>query len=85
LKSLPAKTRVRVRIDPLISSDTGAAGDEITGLVDRDVKLKGQVVVRAPDKLHGRVLRFEQFLVRKPAGWWRCASIRLSGTAWSNR
>jgi len=63
LKSLPPKTRVRVRIDPPISSDTGAAGDEITGLVDRDVKVKGQVVVRATDKLHGRILRFEQFLV----------------------
>jgi hypothetical protein len=63
LQSLPAKTRVRVRIDPPISSETGAAGDAITGVVEHDVKVRGQVVVRATDKLHGRILRFEQFLV----------------------
>jgi hypothetical protein len=66
LQSLPSKTRVRVRIDPPISSETGAAGDLITGLVEKDVKVKGQVVVRATDKLHGRILRFEQFLFPEP-------------------
>jgi hypothetical protein len=71
LKSLPPKARVRVRIDPPISSETGAAGDEITGVVEHDVKSKGQVVVRATDKLHGRILRFEQFMV--PEARWLVA------------
>ncbi|HEY1411237.1 MAG TPA: hypothetical protein VGF36_03810, partial [Rhodopila sp.] len=62
LKALPPRTRIRVKIDPPISSETGAAGDAITGVVERDVKSKGQVVVRATDKLHGRILRMEQFL-----------------------
>ena len=66
LKTLPPKTRVRVRIEPPIDSDTGAAGDAITGVVEHDVKSKGQVVVRATDKLHGRILRFEQFYVPEP-------------------
>ena len=60
-----------MRIDPPISSETGAAGDEITGVVEHDVKSKGQVVVRATDKLHGRLLRFEQFLV--PQARWLVA------------
>ena len=61
LKSLPPKTRVRVKIDPPIDSDHGAVGDEITGVVEHDVRIKGQTIVRATDKLHGRILRFEQF------------------------
>lgn len=66
LKSLPPKTRVRVKIDPPIDSDHGAVGDEITGVVDHDVKVKGQTLVRMTDKLHGRILRFEQFEFPQP-------------------
>ena len=66
LQSLPAKTRIRVKIDPPLNSDTAAAGDTITGLVEREVKIKGQVVVRTTDRLHGRVLRFEQQMVPVP-------------------
>ena len=62
LKALPAKTHIRVHIDPPISSETAAAGDAIIGVLDKEVRSKGQVLVRATDRLHGRILRFEQFL-----------------------
>ena len=41
LKALPPKTRVRVKIDPPLNSDTAAAGDPITGVVEREVKIEG--------------------------------------------
>jgi hypothetical protein len=63
LKALPPKTRIRVKIDPPIDSATAAAGDQITGVVEREVRKNGQVVVRTTDRLHGRILRMEQFLV----------------------
>jgi hypothetical protein len=66
LKSLPPKTRIRVKIDPPVNTATAAAGDPITGVVEREVKEKGQVVVRTTDKLHGRLLRLEQDMVPVP-------------------
>ena len=66
LKSLPPKTHIRVKIDPPINSATAAAGDPITAVVERDVKQKGQVIVRATDRLHGRLLRLEQNMVPTP-------------------
>jgi hypothetical protein len=66
LKSLPARTRVRVKIDPPIDTETAAAGDAITGAVEHEVKEKGQVLVRTTDRLHGRILRLEQDLYPTP-------------------
>jgi hypothetical protein len=66
LKALPPKTHIRVKIDPPLDSETAAAGDPITGIVERDVKEKGQAVVRTTDRLHGRVLRFEQHMMPVP-------------------
>jgi hypothetical protein len=66
LKALPPKTHIRVKIDPPINSATAAAGDPITGVVERDVKEKGQVIVRTTDRLHGRLLRLEQDTVPTP-------------------
>ena len=66
LKALPPKTRIRVKIDPPINTDTAAAGDPIIGVVEREVKEKGQVVVRTTDRLHGRVLRLEQRMLPQP-------------------
>ena len=71
LKALPPKTQIRVKIDPPIDTRTAAAGDPITGVVEREVKQKGQVVVRKTDRLHGRLLRLEQFLV--PDAYWLVA------------
>jgi hypothetical protein len=66
LKALPPKTRIRVKIDPPVNSATAAAGDAITGAVEREVKEKGQVVVRTTDRLHGRILRMEQDMLPSP-------------------
>ncbi len=66
LRALPAKTHIRVKVDPPVNSDVAAAGDPITGVVEREVKEKGAVVVRTTDKLHGRVLRLEQTMVPEP-------------------
>ena len=60
LKAVPPKTRLRVRINPPVDSGTAAAGDPITGVVDTPVRNKGEVIVRAGDKLRGRILRLEQ-------------------------
>jgi hypothetical protein len=66
LKSLPPHTRVRVKIDPPIDSATAAAGDFIVGAVEHEVKDKGQVIIRTTDRLHGRLLRLEQYIAPEP-------------------
>lgn len=66
LQALPPKTHIRVRIDPPIDSLIAAAGDPITGVVESEVKQKGKVLVRTSDRLHGRVLRLEQFMFPDP-------------------
>ena len=66
LKAVPANTHIKVRLDPPIDSEVAAAGDPVIGLVDHEVKQKGQVVIRATDRLHGRILRFEQFFSPEP-------------------
>ena len=66
LRPLPAKTRLRVKIEPAIDSDKAAAGDPITGVIETAVKVKGETVVHAGDKLHGRVVRLEQDLAPLP-------------------
>jgi len=66
LQALPRKTRFRVKIDPPVNTDTAAAGDPITGVVEHEVKEKGKVLVRATDRVHGRLLRLEQMMVPEP-------------------
>jgi hypothetical protein len=66
LKALPPKTRIRVKIDPPINTETAAAGDPIVGVVEHEVKEKGQIVVRTTDRLHGRLLRLEQTMAPTP-------------------
>ena len=66
LRPLPAKTRLRVKIEPAIDSDTAAAGDPITGVIETAVKVKGETVVHAGDKLHGRIVRLGQDMAPLP-------------------
>lgn len=66
LKALPPKTRIRVKIDPPLDTENAAAGDPITGVVEHDVKEKGQVLVRTTDRLHGRILQLEQNMFPTP-------------------
>ena len=62
LRPLPAKTRLKVKIEPAIDSDKAAAGDPIIGVIETAVKVKGETVVHAGDRLHGRIVRMEQDL-----------------------
>jgi hypothetical protein len=73
LRPLPAKTRLRVKIEPAIDSDKAAAGDPITGVIETAVKVKGETVVHAGDKLHGRIVRLEQDLA--PQSRWTVAIL----------
>ena len=66
LRPLPAKTRLRVKIEPAIDSDKAAAGDPIIGVIETAVKVKGETVVHAGDKLHGRIVRLEQDMTPLP-------------------
>jgi hypothetical protein len=66
LRPLPAKTRLRVKIEPAIDSDRAAAGDPIIGVIETAVKVKGETLVHAGDKLHGRILRLEQDMAPLP-------------------
>lgn len=66
LRPLPAKTRLTVRINPPVDAATAAAGDPITGVVQSPVKVKGETIVRAGDKLHGRLVRLEQNMGATP-------------------
>jgi hypothetical protein len=66
LQALPPKTHLHVRINPPVDSDKAAAGDPITGVIDAAVKVKGETVVHAGDKLHGRIVRMEQSMGPTP-------------------
>lgn len=66
LRPLPANTRLRVRIEPAIDSDQAAAGDPIVGVIETAVKVKGETVAHAGDKLHGRIVRLEQNMAPLP-------------------
>jgi hypothetical protein len=66
LRPLPAKTRLQVKIEPAIDSDKAAAGDPITGVIEAAVKVKGETVVHAGDKLRGRIVRLEQDMAPLP-------------------
>ena len=61
LKALPPKTHVRVRLESPIDSDHAAAGDAVVGLVDR-----ASAPAQKGDKLHGRILRLEQYMTPSP-------------------
>ena len=66
LKPVPPKTRLRVKISPEINSDKAAAGDPIIGVVTTAVKDKNGTIVRAGDRLHGRIVRMEQTMGASP-------------------
>jgi hypothetical protein len=73
LRPLPPKIRLRVKMNPPVDSATSAAGDPITGVIEFAVKQKGETIVRAGDKLLGRVVRLEQTLM--PAPHWTVAVL----------
>lgn len=76
LQALPAKTRVRVHLASPIETEVAAAGDPVVGIVEREAREKGRVLVRTTDKLRGRLLRLEQFMLPVPR-W--IVAIRFDG------
>jgi len=61
-QKLPANLRLQIGLKSPIRSETAAAGDEVTGVLLRDVK----DVAKQNDVVHGRILRLEQFLLPTP-------------------
>ncbi len=66
LRPLPPKTHLRVRIDPVLDARKAAAGDPIIGVIENQVKDRNDIIVHAGDKLHGRVVRWDQTLGNAP-------------------
>jgi len=67
LQPLPPATRIQIGLAGKIDTSTAAAGDEIIGLPLREVRdRKLGVLVKTTDRLHGRILRLEQFLTNDP-------------------
>src|SRR5438552_19172106 len=57
---LPAGLRVEVQLQTPIQSGSSAIGDAIQGVVSRDVKTEGRVVVPKGALLGGRITRLER-------------------------
>jgi hypothetical protein len=67
LQPLPPKTRLQIGLATKIDTATAAAGDEIVGVPLREVRDKRLgVLVRTSDRIHGRILRLEQFMTPQP-------------------
>jgi hypothetical protein len=64
---LPAETKLAVKLDAPIDSNTAAAGDVVTATLTRPVvhPLSQQVLVREGGAVHGRLTRMEHW-VREP-------------------
>jgi hypothetical protein len=64
---LPPNVRLHVRFEPAIESETTATGDPVTGVIRSTVKDKQNgIVVRAGDRLHGRIALMEQYMTPQP-------------------
>ena len=67
LQPLPPKTRLQIGLVTKIDTATAAAGDEIIAVPLREVRDKKLgVLVRTSDRIHGRILRLEQFMTPEP-------------------
>jgi hypothetical protein len=61
LQPLPAKVRMSIGLTSAINTEIAAAGDAVEGVV-----LKTGAVVKAGDRVHGRILRLEQIMTPAP-------------------
>jgi len=62
---LPAGLELTIRLETPIDSEKALVGDPISGKVDADAKIKGNVVVHKDALVSGRLRRLEQH----PEGW----------------
>ncbi len=63
---LPPGLRLQIALTSPINGQSSVAGDAVTGIVVRDVKDKGVVVIHAKDRVHGRIVRLEQWFEPSP-------------------
>jgi len=67
LVPLPPATRIQVGLVSRIDTATTAAGDEVIASPLREVRDKKLgVLLKTTDRLHGRILRLEQFVTAEP-------------------
>lgn len=67
LRALPSGLKLQIGLTTKIDTATAAAGDEIIAVPLRDVRDKKLgVLVKTTDRIHGRILRLEQFMTPTP-------------------
>jgi hypothetical protein len=83
LQPLPPKARLLIGLTTPINTEIAAAGDRVDGVLLRDVIDKKQgAVARVNDRVHGRILRLQQFMGAAPR-WYltiRFDTIERNGT-----
>lgn len=65
-RPLPSKTRLKIRIEPGINGATAADGDPLIGIIRSSVKDKTGYIVKAGDRVHGRIALLEQVADPRP-------------------
>jgi hypothetical protein len=82
LPPLPPKAHLVVGLATPINTETAAAGDIVEGVLLRDVIEKKSTLAKQNDRLHGRILRLQQY--SEPTPRWLIAirfdSIERGGT-----
>jgi hypothetical protein len=69
LQPLPPKVRLLIGLNQPINTETAAAGDSVEGVLLRDVvDWKLGTVARVNDRVHGRIMRLQQYM-DPPARW----------------
>lgn len=69
LQPLPPNVRLLIGLSKPINTETAAAGDAVEGILLRDAIDKKQgVVAKVNDRVHGRILRLQQYM--EPAPRW---------------
>jgi hypothetical protein len=67
LQPLLPKTRLLIGLSKPIRTETAAAGDAVEGILLRDVTDKKLgAIARAQDRVHGRILRLQQWMTPPP-------------------
>ena len=81
LPPLPPHTGLRIALEKTIDTASAAAGDEVTGLLQQDVRDKSGVIAHRNDRVRGRILQMEQAMGTTPRWVMAIRSIPSSATA----
>jgi hypothetical protein len=67
LQPLPPRTRLLIGLSKPVNTETAAAGDAVEGVLLRDaIDTRLVTVARTNDRVHGRILRLQQYLDAPP-------------------